>query len=72
MLPRKAELVSEKTGRSGQEKCNAVTVFHRSNGLDTALYKIKRVHTVLTDGGTAQVSTMSSSLFCRWIACCGS
>ena len=25
MLPREAELVSGKTGRSGQEKCNAVS-----------------------------------------------
>ena len=37
MLPREAELVSERTGLSGEEK--SVKRFERSNGLDTALYK---------------------------------
>ena len=36
MLPRQAELVSERTGLPGEE---SVKRFERSNGLDTALYK---------------------------------
>ena len=37
MLPGEAELVSERTGLSGEAK--SIKRFERSNGLDTALYK---------------------------------
>ena len=38
MLPGEAELVSELTGLSGRAK--SVKRFERSDGLDTALYKV--------------------------------
>ena len=49
MLPREAELVSERTGLSGRAK--SVKRFERSNGLDTALYKnipLPLCHSVVT------------------------